>query len=90
MTPGGNGAPTLSQSITVSGGQPNETQFTGVSYDTNGNVTAYGPPPAAALGYDVANRLATVNTTNVYAYDPANPAGFTSTRQAPRHSIFAG
>jgi RHS repeat-associated protein len=35
-------------------------------------VTAYGPPPAAALGYDVANRLATVNTTNVYAYDPAN------------------
>jgi RHS repeat-associated protein len=71
MTPGGNGAPTLSQSITVSGGQPTN-QFTGVSYDTNGNVTAYGPPPAAALGYDVANRLATVNTTNVYAYDPAN------------------
>jgi RHS repeat-associated protein len=71
MTPGGNGAPTLSQSITVSGGQPTN-QFTGVSYDTNGNVTAYGPPPAAALGYDVANRLATVNTTNAYAYDPAN------------------
>jgi len=43
-----------------------------VSYDTNGNVTAYGPPPAATLGYDVANRLATVNTTNLYAYDPAN------------------
>jgi RHS repeat-associated protein len=71
MTPGGNGAPTLSQSITVSSGQPTN-QFTGVSYDTNGNVTAYGPPPAATLGYDVANRLATVNTTNAYAYDPAN------------------
>ena len=73
--PGGNGAPTLSQSISTSGGQPTN-QFTRVSYDTNGNVTAYGPPPAATLGYDVANRLATVSSSNAYAYDPANQRAY--------------
>jgi RHS repeat-associated protein len=67
----GNAAPPLSQAISVVNGQPTN-QFVGVSYDGNGNVTAYGPPPSATLGYDVANRLQTVNSTNAYAYDPSN------------------
>jgi len=51
---------------------PTTNQITGVSYDGNGNVTQFGPPPGYALAYDVANRLATVNTTSAYAYDSTN------------------
>ena len=67
----GNGSPNFSQAISVVNAQPTN-QFVGVPYDGNGNVTAYGAPPAATLTYDVANRLTTVNSTNAYAYDPAN------------------
>ena len=65
MTPGG-------LSVTVNSAT-NQIQPTNIAYDGNGNVTQFGPSGSLkTLGYDVANRLATVNTNSAYAYDSAN------------------
>jgi len=66
----GNGAPSLSVSVSPA---TNQITPTNIAYDGNGNVTQFGPSGAlTTLGYDVANRVATVNSTNAYAYDTAN------------------
>jgi RHS repeat-associated protein len=66
----GNGAPSLSVSVTPA---TNRISPTNILYDGNGNVTQFGPSGSlTTLVYDVANRVQTVNSTNAYAYDPAN------------------
>ena len=70
MTPGSGGAPSLSVSVNAA---TNQIQPTNILYDGNGNVTQFGPSGSlTTLAYDVANRVATVNSTNAYAYDSAN------------------
>jgi RHS repeat-associated protein len=65
MTPGG-----LSVSVNAA---TNQIQPANIAYDGSGNVTQFGPSGSlTTLGYDVANRLATVNTNNAYAYNSAN------------------
>jgi RHS repeat-associated protein len=65
MTPGG-------LSVTVNAAT-NQIQPTNIAYDGNGNVTQFGPSGSlTTLGYDAANRVATVNANNAYAYDSAN------------------
>jgi RHS repeat-associated protein len=70
MTPGGNGAPSLSVPVSAA---TNQISPTNVLYDGNGNVTQFGPSGSlTTLGYDVANRMATVNSANAYAYSSTN------------------
>jgi RHS repeat-associated protein len=57
-------APTLNAAVNA---QSN--QITGVPYDIYGNVTQF---QSNNLGYDVANRLVSVNGSQVYAYDQGN------------------
>src|SRR5450755_3323684 len=69
MTPGSGGAPSLSVAVNAA----NQIQPINILYDGNGNVTQFGPSGSlTALAYDVANRVATVNSTTAYAYDSAN------------------
>jgi hypothetical protein len=43
----------------------NQIQPANIAYDGNGNVTQFGPSGSlTSLGYDVANRVATVNSSN--------------------------
>src|ERR1700691_584392 len=51
----------------------NQISPTNILYDGNGNVTQFGPSGSlTTMAYNVANRMATVNSTNAYAYDPAS------------------
>ena len=70
----GNGAPSLSVSVSPA---TNRISPTNILYDGNGNVTQFGPSGSlTTLAYDVANRVQTVNSTNAYAYDPANQRAY--------------
>jgi RHS repeat-associated protein len=67
---GSGGAPSLSVSVNPA---TNQITPTNVLYDGNGNVTQFSPSGSLmTLGYDVVNRMASVNSTNAYAYSPAN------------------
>jgi RHS repeat-associated protein len=67
---GGGGAPSLSVSVNPA---TNQITPTNIAYDGNGNVTQFGPSGSlTTMAYNVANRMATVNATNAYAYDPAS------------------
>ena len=67
---GGGGAPSLSVSVNAA---TNQISPTNILYDGNGNVTQFGPSGSlTTMAYNVANRMATVNSTNAYAYDPAS------------------
>src|SRR6202167_2016630 len=51
----------------------NQISPTNILYDGNGNVTQFGPSGSlTTMAYNVANRMATVNSTNAYAYDPGS------------------
>jgi RHS repeat-associated protein len=66
---GSGGAPSLSVSVNAA---TNQISPTNILYDGNGNVTQFGPSGSlTTMAYNVANRMATVNSTNAYAYDPA-------------------
>ncbi len=70
MTPGSGGAPSLNVGVNAAN---NQIQPTNILYDPNGNVTQFGPSGSlTALTFDVANRVATVNSATAYAYDSAN------------------
>jgi len=70
MTPGSGGARSLSTTVNPTNDQ---IQPANIAYDGNGNVTHFGPSGSlTSLGYDVANRVATVNSSNAYRYDSAN------------------
>jgi len=70
----GNGAPALSVSVNPA---TNQLLPANILYDGNGNVTQFGPSGSlVTLGYDVANRVATVNATSAYAYDSASRVYF--------------
>lgn len=64
----GSNAPTLSATVDQTTNRILPTDF---AYDGNGNVTQFGAS-GTTLGYDVANRVGAVNSTNLYAYDSAN------------------
>src|ERR1700691_5975051 len=67
---GSGGAPSLSVSVNAA---TNQISPTNILYDGNGNVTQFGPSGSlTTMAYNVANRMATVNSTNAYAYDPAS------------------
>src|SRR6202167_430828 len=67
---GSGGAPSLSVSVNAA---TNQISLTNILYDGNGNVTQFGPSGSlTTMAYNVANRMATANSTNAYAYDPAN------------------
>ena len=67
---GSGGAPSLSVSVNPA---TNQVTPTNVLYDSNGNVTQFSPMGSLmTLGYDVVNRMASVNSTNAYAYSSAN------------------
>src|ERR1700691_809946 len=70
VTGSGGGAPSLSVSVNAA---TNQISPTNILYDGNGNVTQFGPSGSlTTMAYNVANRMATANSTNAYAYDPAN------------------
>jgi YD repeat-containing protein len=67
---GSGGAPSLSVSVNA---PTNQISPTNILYDGNGNVTQFGPSGSlTTMAYNVANLMATANSTNAYAYDPAN------------------
>jgi YD repeat-containing protein len=66
---GTGGAPTLSVGVDWT---TNRITPSGIGYDSNGNVTYVPAPVSATLGYDAANRVVSVNGTQVYAYDQGN------------------
>ena len=67
----GSGAPSLTVGVNP---LTNQITPTNILYDGNGNVTQFGPSGTlTTLGYEVANRVQTVNSTSAaYAYDSAN------------------
>jgi YD repeat-containing protein len=86
---GSGGAPSLSVSVNAA---TNQISPTNILYDGNGNVTQFGPSGSlTTMAYNVANRMATVNSTNAYApMTPPVSACTSATLRGPKRFTYTG